>query len=399
MTTPKIFISSTSVDLADVRAKLREWITGLFDTELIVMETFGSDTAPPEISSVRRVRECDLFVGIYAHRYGTIDGQSGKSITELELDEATAALSGGTLQEILLYIVKEDAFYLSEYKEKEVSAIAGLKRLKERAEQHTYTHFSEKDNLVFYVTRDLFKRLSQLMEQTLKIRKSVLQPAKTLHQPIGMEYLSVDYRNYLFGRTNDIANIIRLLMDNSIGTALRRIGHRQNIVIHAGLIPALMVKKYRVVYARPLGLPSTDINRQLLATVFEGRPFYKGPLLPLLGEISGAIKEKEFLLIIDQFEDILLSRDCVEVDNLLSDLRNFKTVNPTSVKILLCYRSDLEGRLGIYWQGISGSALGLPRFYLKGIEIQHAWDSLENGSLFFRNEIRTQSRRKRTNQK
>jgi len=37
------------------------------------METFGSDDAPPEISSVRRVRESDLFVGIYARRYGSID--------------------------------------------------------------------------------------------------------------------------------------------------------------------------------------------------------------------------------------------------------------------------------------------------------------------------------------
>jgi hypothetical protein len=85
MDTPKVFLSSTSVDLSSVRAEISKWLTGLFETKLIIMETFGSDAAPPEINSVRRVRECDLFVGIYAHRYGTIDEASGASITELEL--------------------------------------------------------------------------------------------------------------------------------------------------------------------------------------------------------------------------------------------------------------------------------------------------------------------------
>lgn len=85
MSTPKIFLSSTFVDLSSVRDELRKWLAGLFGIQLVVMETFGSDVAPPEINSVRRVRECDLFVGIYAHRYGTIDKDSGKSITELEL--------------------------------------------------------------------------------------------------------------------------------------------------------------------------------------------------------------------------------------------------------------------------------------------------------------------------
>jgi hypothetical protein len=86
MSVPKIFVSSTFVDLSAARGEICKWLTGLFGSELIVMETFGSDAAPPEINSVRRVRECDLFIGIYAHRCGTIDESSGKSITELELD-------------------------------------------------------------------------------------------------------------------------------------------------------------------------------------------------------------------------------------------------------------------------------------------------------------------------
>jgi hypothetical protein len=55
------------------------------------------------------VRESDLFVGIYARRYGAVDPATGKSITELELDEAERSLSAGTLTDILLYWLDEDA--------------------------------------------------------------------------------------------------------------------------------------------------------------------------------------------------------------------------------------------------------------------------------------------------
>jgi hypothetical protein len=107
----KIFLSSTFVDLEQPRLQIKEWLSGVFGAELIVMETFGSDTSPPDIASVRRVRECDLFIGIHGHRYGTIDQTSGESITELELDEAERSFSSGSLRDILLYIVDSNAVW------------------------------------------------------------------------------------------------------------------------------------------------------------------------------------------------------------------------------------------------------------------------------------------------
>ena len=80
VTSTKIFLSSTYTDLSDIRTKVSQWLTGIFGTDLIIMETFGSEAAPPDVNSVRRVRDCDLFVGIYAHRYGTVDRSTGKSI-------------------------------------------------------------------------------------------------------------------------------------------------------------------------------------------------------------------------------------------------------------------------------------------------------------------------------
>ena len=310
MPTPKIFMSSTFVDLSPVRDQICKWLTGLFGAQLIVMETFGSDAAPPQINSVRRVRECDLFVGIYAHRYGTIDEDSGKSITELELDEAKSAISAGTLRDILLFVIEEQSFWLSEHKESSASASAGMARLREKARMHTYTSFKDRDDLLFRVTCDVYRHIFPLLSVTpLKVRTSLVPPTKSLNHPIGMEYFSIEYREYLLGRDHDASHILTLLESNQIVLLLGESGVGKTSLIHAGLIPAAIAKGWRAVPTRPLGLPSTDISRTLLATVFEGRPTYAGSLIPLFGEIAGATQGQILLLIIDQFEDVLLSRD------------------------------------------------------------------------------------------
>jgi hypothetical protein len=378
MSTPKIFLSSTFVDLSAVRDELRKWLAGLFGVQLVVMETFGSDAAPPEINSIRRVRECDLFVGIYAHRYGTIDKNSGKSITELELDEANSARSAGILRDILLFVIDEDSNWLSEHKETKPPALLGLTRLREKANLHSYTSFRNRDELLFRVMCDVYEHISQFMNAPPPIvRSSTLPQTKPLDRPIGMEYLTSEHREFLLGRDSDISHLMTLLSSNHIVLLLGDSGIGKTSLIHAGLIPAAVQKGWRVVPSRPLGLPCTDISRILLASVFEGRPIYTGSMIPLFGEITRVTQGQTLLLIIDQFEDVLLSRDEREVQNLLSDLRIFRNAAPPSIRILLSYRSDLEGRVGQYWQYISGSPSGLPRFYLKGISVDQAWQSLE----------------------
>ena len=112
---PRIFLSSTYIDLRNLRAEVIRWLTGIFGASSIVMETSGSDAAPPDVMSIRRVRQCDIFVGVYGHRYGTIDPITGKSITELELDEARIAQSAGVVSELLLYMIDPTSAWLSEF--------------------------------------------------------------------------------------------------------------------------------------------------------------------------------------------------------------------------------------------------------------------------------------------
>lgn len=374
----KIFLSSTFLDLSEVRQKISSWLSGIFGADLIIMETAGSDTAPPDISSVRRVRECDLFVGIYAHRYGTVNQKTGKSITELELDEAKIAHSAGTLSDILLYIIDFSSPWPDESKEINDTAQVGLKRLRKKAQQHTYTLFKKEDELLFYIIRDVYKRISERFNiPPFKVRQSVIPDSKILSKPIGMEFLTSEYRNYLIGREKETDDILARLNEDSIVLLLGDSGVGKTSLIHAGLLPKIKDKGFRAIYARPLGLPCKDVIRQIQTTIFEGQLTLKESLVALLAEVAAAIKGENILLIIDQFEDVLAARDYREIELLISELRSIHNLISPSVRVLISYRADLEGQLGEYWQKISGSPQGLLRVYLQGINKDQAWEGVK----------------------
>src|ERR1700730_17603640 len=83
----RVVVSATYADLkehrravSDVLARLRQEYRG--------MEFFGSSSDAATPTSLRELDDCDLFIGIYAHRYGTVPPGSDRSITEHEYDRA-----------------------------------------------------------------------------------------------------------------------------------------------------------------------------------------------------------------------------------------------------------------------------------------------------------------------
>jgi hypothetical protein len=52
------------------------------------MEGFGGDTRTPKHVCLERVRSSDVYLGIFGMRYGSVDEETGQSITELEYREA-----------------------------------------------------------------------------------------------------------------------------------------------------------------------------------------------------------------------------------------------------------------------------------------------------------------------
>jgi hypothetical protein len=84
---PIVFVSSTKEDLEDYRQALITIFPGL-DVLFRGMEYFGSRPRRPKEVMLQELRECDLYVGILAHRYGSLDQETGISYTELEYREA-----------------------------------------------------------------------------------------------------------------------------------------------------------------------------------------------------------------------------------------------------------------------------------------------------------------------
>lgn len=90
---PNVFVSSTMYDLSELRAQLRQSVSALgWRAVMSEYDSFPIDPAQSTIENCRRnVREnADIFVMAVGARYGSIDAESGKSVTNLEFEEARA---------------------------------------------------------------------------------------------------------------------------------------------------------------------------------------------------------------------------------------------------------------------------------------------------------------------
>jgi len=98
----KIFISSTYQDLVDYRTKAAEAIERLGQQD-VRMEVFGA--RPEGATEVCRdeIDASEVFVGIYAHRYGYIPAGSELSITEMEYHYAVKHK-----KPVFCFVVEED---------------------------------------------------------------------------------------------------------------------------------------------------------------------------------------------------------------------------------------------------------------------------------------------------
>ena len=85
----KVFISSTYDDLKEHRKSAHDALAKL-GLHVIWMEAFGARPVESTKVCLKEIDECELFVGIYAHRYGYIPHGSKVSITEQEFLHAEA---------------------------------------------------------------------------------------------------------------------------------------------------------------------------------------------------------------------------------------------------------------------------------------------------------------------
>lgn len=82
-----VFISSTSLDLKDHRqAATQACLSSGYHP--LRMEDFGARPADPLTACLEDIQKADIFIGLYAWRYGFIPQGTTVSITEMEFDHA-----------------------------------------------------------------------------------------------------------------------------------------------------------------------------------------------------------------------------------------------------------------------------------------------------------------------
>lgn len=161
-----IFVGSTSVDLAAHREAVLYALQRL-ETIARGMEHFGSLPGTPKDECLRCVRDCRVYIGIFAMRYGSIDPETGKSITQVEYEEAQRF----HLQSLMYLIDEERQPVLPKHIDFGESAekLTALKSLVKQ--HHVVSLFTTPEDLAMRVTQDV-ARLIQ--ESSIAVEESAL---------------------------------------------------------------------------------------------------------------------------------------------------------------------------------------------------------------------------------
>lgn len=182
-----VFVGSTSSDLThesrekDYREAVRKAILdlGLFPS---MMENWAATGKPSAELCKQKVAEAEIYIGIYAHRYGwQPDGYDGKSITELEFDWAGEVINPRDGKPIprLCFIMSDDHPWpksLIEFdKQKELDAFKG------RVKGFHSGFFTTPDDLARQVIGALATVVKERFGQTVTPYKCNLAPRPPDH--------------------------------------------------------------------------------------------------------------------------------------------------------------------------------------------------------------------------
>ncbi|MFC7548920.1 HEAT repeat domain-containing protein [Plantactinospora sp. GCM10030261] len=145
----RVYISATQKDLLDYRAAVHLAARRL-EIEDVAMEAYGADVRPPLERCLADVRRCDLYVGLFAWRYGFRPPGQASSITELEYREALAAG-----KPCLIFLLAEDTPWPVDRidRDEDWDRIVALRN--ELKERHLCAFFTSEDDLSAKVTAAL----------------------------------------------------------------------------------------------------------------------------------------------------------------------------------------------------------------------------------------------------
>ncbi|WP_422772741.1 HEAT repeat domain-containing protein [Plantactinospora sp. WMMC1484] len=142
----KVYVSATFRDLQECRAAVQLALRRL-RVEDVAMESYVAEDRRPLERCLADVAECDVYVGIFAWRYGFVPAGYDRSITELEYREA---LTGG--KPCLIFLLDEEAPWPRSFVDRGADAdkIEALRA--ELADRHMCSAFRDPADLAAMVT-------------------------------------------------------------------------------------------------------------------------------------------------------------------------------------------------------------------------------------------------------
>jgi hypothetical protein len=152
----KVFLSSTSIDLKFHRVATTDALERL-GSQVDRMEVFGARADDPTQASLKDLEKSELFVGIFAHRYGCIPSGSTTSITEQEYDHAMKLK-----KPMFCFLVDENHLWVPSMIDNDEPAKSKLRAFKDRIRaDSTIGVFTTPDDLASKVVTSVSRYLTQ----------------------------------------------------------------------------------------------------------------------------------------------------------------------------------------------------------------------------------------------
>ena len=361
MSTPlAVMISSTARDLPDFREQVRE---ACLRAEMLpkMMEHLPASDADAIEASLKMVDKADVYVGLFAHRYGYVPKGHDISITQMEYERA---VERGIPS--LVFIIDEDVAVLiknvdeGEKKQK-------LNALKEHLKAKSVVgFFKNPDHLHSQVLHSLNQIRQQFREEAKEgavseaaVVRAQVQPGDLLpplpediELPASpyrrLEYFEREDARVFFGRSREILELYNALTEPWTAPIVLFYGESgvgKSSLLAAGVQPRLEAT-HEIIYVRrdsTAGLTST------LARALEAEPAGIGAAWHAIEER----RKRPLIVILDQLEE-LFTRPAEEADELglfLKALDSLFAIRPKRPrgKLVLGFRkewiADIEKRL------------------------------------------------------
>ena len=152
-----IFVGSTFSDMQVYRRAVRDTLAQL-ETVVRGMEQFGSKPGSPVDECLQVVRSCQVYVGLFGMRYGSVPDGNTKSMTHLEYEQAQAIKLPS-----LIYLIDEDN---QPVLPKDVEFGPGAEKLRSLKEtlkrQHTVSFFTTPESLRAGILHDVPELLKSI---------------------------------------------------------------------------------------------------------------------------------------------------------------------------------------------------------------------------------------------